>query len=433
MQLATKESSFSAISGNLARRRGRNLVALIALALLLNLPATAKDKEIRISVPKRSHPTPVQKYNQDGVKALQKQNVDAARKQFYKAYLLDPNDPFTLNNLGYIAELAGDVDLAQRYYDLAAANSSEAVIDRSSSKEAEGKLVSEVAGHAEGGLLQVNRMNVRAIGLLQQDRGIEAEAVLQKALALDPANPFTLNNLGYAREEQGELESALQFYNKSAATHSEEKIIVAVKAHKDWRGRKISEVAEANAEKLRQLLNGDQTITAKVGRLNLRGVSALNRNDRKSARSFFEQASKLNPDDAFSLNNMGYVAELDGDRETANYYYEKAQQADRSRVKVGVASRKEAEGVPLQNVADNNETMVDAKIQQQLNAKRQTKQPAMLLRRDGSPTPTNRLPADQPQTGQPKSDQPQINDNQTPSAEQPKENPPADQPKPPAP
>ena len=433
MQLASKESSFSVTSGNLAGRSGRNFVALIALALLLNLPATAKDKEIRISLPKRSHPTPVQKYNQDGVKALQKQNVDAARKQFYKAYLLDPNDPFTLNNLGYMAELDGDVDRAQRYYDLATANTSQAVIDRSSSKEVEGKVVSEVAGHAAGGPLQVNRMNVRAISLLQQDRGIEAEAVLQKALELDPANPFTLNNLGYAREEQGEIESALQFYNKSAATHSEEKVIVAVKAHKDWRGRKISEVAEDNAAKLRQWLNGDETITAKVARLNLRGVSALNRNDRKGARTFFEQASKLNPDDAFSLNNMGYVAELDGDRETANYYYGKAQQADRSKVKVGVASRKEAEGEPLQNVADNNETMVDAKIQQQLNAKRQTKQPPTLLRRNGiQPRLTNQLPSE-PQADQPKSDQPQMNDNQTPSAEQPRENPPADQPKPPAP
>lgn len=427
MQLASKEPLFSATSRTFTPARGRNIVIVVSLALLLSLSATAKDKELRLSLPKRTRPTPVQKYNQDGVKALQKQKVDEARKQFYKAYLLDPNDPFTLNNLGYIAELDGDVDRAQRYYDLASANTSQAIIDRSSSKEVEGKQVSEVAGHAEGGPLQVNRMNVRAIGLLQQDRGIEAEAVLQTALKLDPANPFTLNNLGYAREEQGELESALQFYDKAAATRSEEKVIVAVKAHKDWRGRKISEVAEGNAEKVRKNLQGEESLNAKVARLNLRGVSALSRNDRKNARTFFEQASKLNPDDAFSLNNMGYVAELDGDRETANYYYEKAQQADRSKVKVGVASRKEAEGKPLQSVADNNETMVDAKIQQQLNAKRQTKQAPVLLQRDGTQSrPANKLPADEPQLKErPKepSDQPQGD--QTP-ADQPKIPPPAE-------
>jgi Flp pilus assembly protein TadD len=347
---------------------------------------------VRISIPKRTHPTPVQKYNQEGVKALEKQHIDTARKLFYKAYLLDPNDPFTLNNLGYLAELDGDVDRAQRYYDLAAANGSQASVEDSNSKELEGKAVSEVAGKAEGGQLQVNRLNVRALSLLQQDRAIEAEAVLQKALKIDPKNPFTLNNMGYAREQEGELESALRFYNQAAATHSEEKVIVAVNSHRDWRGRKISEVAQGNAEKLRGRLGTEESVDDKIARLNLRGVSALSRNDRKSARAFFEQAVKMDPENAFSLNNMGYVAELEGDRETANYYYAKAQQADRSKVKVGVATRREAEGKPLQRVADNNESAVAAKMQQEANAKRQSKGQPTLLKRNGRTQPTNPLP-----------------------------------------
>src|SRR5438128_634026 len=89
-----------------SRRLTASSLMLATLALLLTIPAAAKEKEVRVSIPKWTHPTPVQKYNQDGVKALKKNNLDAARKLFYKAYLLDPNDPFTLNNLGYLAELS---------------------------------------------------------------------------------------------------------------------------------------------------------------------------------------------------------------------------------------------------------------------------------------------------------------------------------------
>ena len=60
------------------------------------------------------------------------------RPLFYKAYLIDPNDPFTLNNLGYIAELEGQADRAQRYYDLAQAQGSDAVVYKSTERAAVG-------------------------------------------------------------------------------------------------------------------------------------------------------------------------------------------------------------------------------------------------------------------------------------------------------
>ena len=101
--------------------------------LLLAL-SVAHAADLRITIPKRSKPTPVQKLNRDGVKAVQKHHYDEARKLFYKAYLLDPDDPFTLNNLGYISELEGDIERAQRYYDLAAQNSSDAVVDVATNK-----------------------------------------------------------------------------------------------------------------------------------------------------------------------------------------------------------------------------------------------------------------------------------------------------------
>src|ERR1700722_18147206 len=110
----------------------------VVFALLIALTAFASADDIRISIPKRTKPTPVQKLNQDGVKEVQKHNYKKAKALFYKAYLIDPNDPFTLNNLGYIAELEGQADRAQKYYSLAQEQDSDAVVYKSTERAAIG-------------------------------------------------------------------------------------------------------------------------------------------------------------------------------------------------------------------------------------------------------------------------------------------------------
>ncbi len=361
--------------------RVRFPIAILALSLVLPLAA----QDVRINIPWRSKPTPVQKYNQEGVKALKKNKLERAKKSFDNAYLLDPNDPFTLNNLGYVSELEGDIDRATRYYDLATANTSEAVVQTASMKDVEGRPVSEVAGRTEKGPLEVTRMNVRAIGLLQKDRPLEAQRVLERALALQPQNPFTINNLGFAMEKQGELQAALQYYDKAASLHSDEKVIVTVNSRREWRGKEISEVAKENARKLRRQLREEPSLQEQVARLNLRGVSALNRNDRKAARSFFEQANRLDSHNAFTLNNMGYLAELDGDKETANYLYSRARAAQEAGTVVGVATKREAEGKRLERVANTNEGVVAQRMEQDRVQRRRSNEPVQLKRRDGTP------------------------------------------------
>jgi tetratricopeptide (TPR) repeat protein len=188
------------------------------------------------------------------------------------------------------------------------------------------------------------------------------------------------------------LEKALQFYKQAASTNSREKIVVASEENKGWRGQPISEVAKKNADKVTKLMKSEDSVEAKVARLNLRGVSALNHNDRSDARKYFQNANRLDPNNAFSLNNMGYLAELDGDRETANFYYSKAQQADNSKTKVGVATRVDAEGKPLDKVADKSETVVDTAMQTDAAKKKATKGAPELKKRDGTvavPTPPN--------------------------------------------
>jgi Flp pilus assembly protein TadD len=355
------------------------LLSFFLLIVAVHFSA-AEDKAIRIPLPKKSKYTPVQQLNRDGVQALKKHDINKAKKLFYKAYLIDPNDPFTLNNLGYISEVEGDRDRAERFYELAQANTSDATVDRSTSPDVEGQAVAKIAGRTSEGPMKVNALNSEAISLLSKDRAPEADLVLQQALKLDPKNPFTLNNMGFAKEKEGELEEAVRYYDQSAMTGSRDAVVIAI--DKDWRGKPISDIAARNAEKTRRELDKAEDKQARVVRLNLRGVSAMNRNDRKAAREYFQQAYKLDPNNAFALNNMGYLAEMDGDEETAQDFYEQARRAEHSGTKVAVSTRPEVEGRALAQVAEQSDSLVDARMQAETDARRRSGTPPALHTRD---------------------------------------------------
>src|ERR1700751_4240238 len=176
-------------------------LALIAAAELTPLSAHAGD--LKINIPKRSKVTPVQRLNREGVEAVRKHNYKKAEQLFYKAYLFDPDDAFTLNNLGYSAEMQGQLDRAQLFYSLAAEQSSEAVISLASAKRVVGRPMIEALATNDSPL-QINHANVESVRLLSQGRAPEADLLLQDTLKKDPRNVFTLNNMGVAKEMEGE-------------------------------------------------------------------------------------------------------------------------------------------------------------------------------------------------------------------------------------
>jgi Flp pilus assembly protein TadD len=374
-------------------------------ALLLTLPAL-RAKDIRISIPTGSDATPVQKLNQSGVKELRKHHLEKAQRIFYKAYLLDPDDPFTLNNLGYVSELRGKVERAQRYYELAALeNNSETVIAESTERTLRGKKLSQITGSYSGLDLRVNRGNVQAMALLQQGRAQEAEDILRQTLQLNPKSPFTLNNLGYALEVQGNLEQALQYYNEASILHSTEPIVVAVDQR--WRGKPISEVAFRNSEAVQQRLQSEASRQEKAARLNLEGVSALNHNQPDKAEQYFRQAYQLDPQNAFSLNNMGFLSELLGDQETAADFYARARRGDQAGSAVSAASRHEMVGEAVSQVASSNTQAAEASLQALAEAKRRKREPVMLRRRDNTPV-VNNPPENAPRTQNPNPGHPPV-------------------------
>src|ERR1700761_6731208 len=316
------------------------------LAILL-FPASqaAWARDVRITIPGRSELTPVQRLNRQGVDAIGKHDYAKAEAIFLKAYLFDPADPFTLNNLGYVSELQGELDRAQRFYKLASEQSSQALIDMSNSPQLKGKPMSDALTTLKDVPMRVNRMNVEAIELLSQGQTFEAYALLRQALALEPMNAFTLNNLGVAEEATGDFENALKYYDAAAAFHSSEPIVVTAK--RSLRGKPVSEVAAESARALRKKMRSVENNTEEATMLSLRGVEATNHNDWQTAKQDFLKAYALDPESAFSLNNLGYVAERDGDLETAQFYYAKARKAADSEARIGLATKRSAEGQQL--------------------------------------------------------------------------------------
>ncbi len=343
-------------------------------------------RDIRITLPKRSQTTPVQRLNREGVEAVHKHSYTKAEELFYKAYLLDPDDPFTLNNLGYIAELQGQIDRALRFYELSAQQHTDAVIDLASTHKAVGQSVNAALA-TQNPLMRVNSMgvnhdNVEAVRLLSQGRAPEVDMLLQQTLKRDPGNVFTLNNMGVAKEMEGESQDALKFYDAAAAVQSNAAAVVTV--NHSWRGKPVTEMAAQNGQKLRKRLATEQTVDVQVAALNLRGVSAFNRNDLRTADQDFRNAYAIAPSNAFTLNNIGYMAEIEGDRETAQYFYDKAKTVADPKATIGLATRRSAEGLKLAAVASDSDSKVQAKVDQERDLYRSEHEPILLRRRDNS-------------------------------------------------
>ena len=157
-------------------------------------------RDLRITVPMRSESTPVQRLNREGVDAIRRHAYDKARTLFYQAYLLDPDDPFTLNNLGFMAEVDGEVDRAQRFYALASAQVTEATVDHASLPAVEG----ETFRNAISGppiALEINRANFDAIRMLSQQRALEAGDS-------SAGNPQTRSEESFYAQQSGRYQEA---------------------------------------------------------------------------------------------------------------------------------------------------------------------------------------------------------------------------------
>lgn len=363
---------------------------VLLIALFAGAPAL-RAGDIRISIPRRSELTPVQKLNRDGVDAVQHHRYDKAEALFYKAYLFDPADPFTLNNLGYVSELQGQLERAQTFYKLAAEQGCGAIIAMSDEKDLKGKPMMYALDALQNLPMRVNRMNIQGLELLSQGRGFAAQALLEQALKIDPQNPFTLNNLGVANEAVGDYDDALKYYDDVAGLRSTDPVVITLKP--SWRGKPVSQMAAQSAADLRNRLRKMDIGQGRVAMLELRGVTEVNRNDWDAARQDFLDAYKLDPQSAFTLNNLGYVAERDGDPETAQFFYARARHAGDAGARIGLATQSSAEGQHLAVVASDSTQKVDGELQGFRAERQRETGPVELTPRYGTLPPAGNPPA----------------------------------------
>lgn len=393
---------FSPIGNHLTNMLVKRLQLIAALGVIVCAAAPlAQARDLRISIPLRSKLTPVQRLNREGVEAVQKHQYDKAEALFYKAYLFDPVDPFTLNNLGYVSELQGQLERAETFYKLAAEQGCGAIIDRSDEKDLRGKPMMDAIDTLKNTPMRVNRMNIRALELLAQDHGFAAQEVLEQAQKLDPQNPFTLNNLGVASEAVGDYQDALKYYDEVAASGSNDPVVITLKA--STRGKPVSEVAAHSAANLRKKMRNMNVNREEATMLELRGVYEVNENNWDAAKQDFLNAYKADPYSAFTLNNLGYVAEREGDLETAQFFYNQARKASDANARVGLATQAGAHGTRLAAVANTSTREVGSELQEYTQERHSETGPIELTPRYGvsQPEAAPAAPHSNQQTPQP--------------------------------
>jgi tetratricopeptide (TPR) repeat protein len=169
----------------------------------------------------------------------------------------------------------------------------------------------------------------------------------------------------------------------AADSHSSEPVVVTL--NHDWRGKPVSMMAADSARKLRERMQKAATDQAQAALFAVRGVSATNGNDWPAAKQDFLRSYSLDPNSAFSLNNVGYVAEKEGDLETAQFFYTRAQKAEHANERVGLATRSSAEGKHLSTVIADSDQKVGGEIVQENQARRRQTGPIELKHRDNTP------------------------------------------------
>jgi hypothetical protein len=75
---------------------------------------------------------------------------------------------------------------------------------------------------------------------------------------------------------------------------------------------------------------------------------------------------------------------MQGDRETAQFFYDRARSAAGAGATVGFASTSRAEGAKLFEVARENDSKVETKVSQEREVRRRQNEPIVLRHRDNT-------------------------------------------------
>jgi len=229
--------------------------------------------------------------------------------------------------------------------------------------------------------LLINHDNVEAVRLLSQ--AAAPKPTFSAEGSEDRSQQHFHSQQSRRRQEmEGESQEALKYYDSAAAVHSDaaavvyaQQILARQAGRRDGRAE-CQELANASG-------HPDDPRTANGG-IKHEGSFRYEPQRAPGRATRLPQGLRLDPSNAFANNNIGYLSEIEGDRETAQFFYDRAQALGGANTPVGLATRSSAEGMRLGQVASDSDAKVEAKVQDERSARRQRHEPILLLRRDNS-------------------------------------------------
>jgi tetratricopeptide (TPR) repeat protein/predicted Ser/Thr protein kinase len=211
--------------------RTRILLVGIPLAVVIVIAAVVVT-QMRQRAALAPNRTVAQQYNERAQEAEGRGEIGTARDLYRKAIIADTSYALAWNNLGSLALGERDSAEAERCFRRAAAadpSSPEGLYNLASLRSDRGDSVSAEEFYRAS--LRANPGYVPSYNnlgrlLLETGRAAEAADVLDRALALDPQEPYAvfipylLKNRGLAAQQLGEDDAALEFWTRGAARDS---------------------------------------------------------------------------------------------------------------------------------------------------------------------------------------------------------------------
>lgn len=222
-------------------------------------------------------------------------NYDAAIGLFNRAVELDPNYAETYHNLGYVYFIRGDMEFAEEYFKKTLAFDPGHENARANLEMVERQDI----------ILKVNDLNARAIRKGREGDLDGAVALFEEAIAVDPENAESYNNMGYLYSLKKDYSRAENYFKKT----------LKIDPDHTRAGVNLVEVSRLRKFQAAVTLNDE-------GRE--RGVEG----DIDGAILLFEKAVEISPGYADTYNNLGYAYYLKGDDATAESYFRKALEMD---------------------------------------------------------------------------------------------------------
>jgi general secretion pathway protein D len=93
------------------------------------------------------------------------------------------------------------------------------------------------------------RLSNKGLAEIKDGHYQEAEKYLQRALSINPNNPYAILNMGVVYYETGRKEQAREMFNKVLSIAEQEK---AEQSNQDWAvGKDVIEIAKKNLENMK--------------------------------------------------------------------------------------------------------------------------------------------------------------------------------------